>query len=84
MRHHERQTLLVTLDNFVLPNVPQWENYEEMERQQQGAPPHFTFLFVHRSTDLFLVGGLVVEDQQKGVCVIYFLWGVGVGRRWVC
>jgi len=37
--------------------------YEEMKRQQQGASPHFALLFVHCPTDLFLVGGLVVEDK---------------------
>jgi hypothetical protein len=62
--------------------VPQSDNYEEIKRQQQEAPPHFAFLFVHPSTDLFLVGGLVVEDQQKGVCVIYFFMA-GEGGRWV-
>ena len=65
------------LDSFVLLIVPQWDSYEAMEHQQQGAPPHFAFLFVHCWTDLFLVGGLVVEDQQKGVCVIYFFYGGG-------
>jgi len=63
--------------------VPQWDSYEAMKHQQQGAPPHFAFLFVHCSTDVLLVGGLVVEDQQKGIWVIYFFLWRGGGERWV-
>jgi len=54
-----------TVDDFMLPSVSRWYNYERNVRQASSAPSHFALPICARLDDQSLVGGLGVDEQQN-------------------
>ena len=65
MEPSDFRNFLQTVDDFMLPSVSRWHNYERTAIQVSSAPSHFALPIRERLDNQSLVGGLGVEDQQK-------------------
>ena len=60
----------------MLPNAPQYHNYEELPFMKDQAPPHLAFPFVLGFTVILLFGGLGVENKASANPIVGLLQAI--------